>query len=183
LLTIFFPNFLKLSSSSPVVFKTGCSDPWTDTIGSRSIPNKIQQFLHSFDRIWKARRRHMLILQTLMSIAVNFFRVLEKSNVVISFIFHGSYNISLSNLVLVLIQYSITRSHIKLRNNYSHEINIIISRRSCRQWRFLAIIGDLSIENRTANRHECLQRNNFIHHKENQCNQLDRWRQTTKQRD
>jgi len=56
----FFINCLLLCllSAKRVFF-----DPWSDPIRSRTLHNKIQRFLRSFDRIWKKRRKHILILK------------------------------------------------------------------------------------------------------------------------
>jgi len=76
----FSPFFLK-SSSLPVVFKTGFFDPYSDPIRSLTIHNDFQRFFRSFYRIWKARRKNILILQIHKSITVIFFMVLAGAAV------------------------------------------------------------------------------------------------------
>ena len=53
--------------------QNGFFDPYSDPIRSHTIHSDIQRFLRSFDRIWKARRKHIFILQIHKSIIVFFF--------------------------------------------------------------------------------------------------------------
>lgn len=112
------------------MLKPGCFDLKFDPTGSCSIYNAIQRFLHIIDRIWKARRKDILILQIHKPIAVNFFKVLSNTNMVKILIFHGSYKISHRNLIWFWSSFLIARFHINLRNNYSNKRNIIIPRRA-----------------------------------------------------
>lgn len=126
------------------MLKPGFFDPKFDPTGSRSIYNAIQRFLRIIDRIWKARRKDILILQIHKPIAVNFFKVHSNTNMVKILIFHGSYKISHRNLIWFRSNFLIARFHINLRKNYSHKRNIIIPCRSRRRRRIPPFTGNRS---------------------------------------